>query len=72
MGRTACIEPRCLYKGALYLAEVTRVSDKADPPSSGDVYPQSGGSRFLRSDSFGVTLQGLAFQTTVKFVENCL
>jgi len=38
MGRTACTEPQCLYKGALILS----LTDERDKPTSSDLSNKSG------------------------------
>jgi len=38
MGRTACTEPQCLYKGALYLTFTSMILlTRSDPGASADV-----------------------------------
>jgi len=39
MGRTACTEPQCLYKGALYLYLTTALLAEFRIYSKGEVFP---------------------------------
>jgi len=58
-----CLRNRELCTVAMFISisittsdtEDTRVWSNLMPLSSGDVHPQSSGSRFLRSDSFGLS-----------------